>query len=119
MATVSGIFCIDYANTITVVGGAGNLLNGLSSGIIQLGKRRLFMVSAVSIETPDRVVSLSFTLGLSTGVQAPTPIYSAPLMSMSQNLVFDTGDMYDQIQLANVYNGSDSLRYSIVLLSKF
>lgn len=119
MATISGIFTIDYANTITIPSGTGFLLVGASTGILQIGKRRLFMISLLD-PTPGAVsdTTVHFTMGLSTGTHAPTPDEDSPMLSSSQNLVFDTGDTYDQIQL---YNGDNAnqIVYSVVLLSKF
>jgi hypothetical protein len=119
VATITGIFQIDYANTITVTGNEGTLAASASSGVIQLGKRRLFMVSVKDTTTPASNAQISFTFGLSTGITAPAPVAGSPFWSVSQSLVFDTGDIYDQLQLANFHNGADSVDYSLVLLSKY
>ena len=119
MATLTGIYSIDYANTITVTGNEGTLAANASSGAITLGKRRLFMISVKDTTTPASLAQISFTFGLSTGTTAPAPTSSSPFFSLTQSLVFDTGDVYDQIQLANFHNGSDSVDYSVVLLSKY
>lgn len=118
MATVTAVFVPDYANTITVSSNEGTLTNGSVSGAITLGAHRLFMLSAKDTTTPSSISQISFTMGLSTGTTAPSPTASSPFFSLTQNLVFDTG-MYDQINLGNFHNATDSIDYSIVLLSKF
>jgi hypothetical protein len=118
MATLTATYTPDYANTITTTNAEATLANTVASGIIQLGQHRLFMVSAKDTTTPAALAQISFTFGLSTGTTAPTPTATSPFWSLSQALVFDTG-FYDQIQLANFHNGTDSIDYSVVLLSKF
>jgi hypothetical protein len=119
MASVTAIFGVDYGNTITTANAEGTLAASATSGIIQLGKRRIFMVSCKDTTTPAALSQISFTFGFSGGVTAPAPVTTSPFWSLSQGLVFDTGDHYDQIQLANFHNGADSIDYSVVLLDKF
>jgi hypothetical protein len=125
MATMTAVFCVDYANTITVANGTGTLAASASSGVIQLGKRRLYMISAKDTTTPASLSQISVTFGLSVKgggtaqTLAPAPVSGSPFFSLTQNLVFDTGDNYDQIQLANFHNGADAIDYSVILLSKF
>jgi hypothetical protein len=119
MSTVNAIFTVDYTNTISVPNNTGTLVANAASGIIQLGKRRIYMISAKDTTTPAALAQVSFTVGLSNGVPAPTPVSGSPFFSLSQTLVFDTGEVYDQLQLANFHNGADSIDYSVVLLSKF
>jgi hypothetical protein len=125
MASVTAIFGVDYANTITTANAEGTLAANAASGIIQLGKRRIFMVSVKDTTTPAAISQVSFTFGLSVlnggtaASLAPAPVATSPFWSLSQGLVFDTGDHYDQIQLANFHNGADSIDYSVVLLDKY
>jgi len=118
MATLTGIFTPDYANTVTITGNEATLAANAVSGPITLGQHRLFMLSVKDTTTPASISQVSFTMGLSTGTVAPSPTASSPFFSLTQNLVFDTG-MYDQINLGNFHNGADSIDYSVVLLSKF
>jgi len=118
MATVTAIFVPDYANTVTVSGNAATLTSSSVSGPIVLGAHRLFMLNVKDTTTPGSIAQIAFTMGLSTGTAAPSPTSAAPFFSIAQALVFDTG-MYDSINLGNFHNGSDSIDYSILLLSKF
>jgi hypothetical protein len=119
MATITAIFPVDYANTITVANVTGTLAANATSGVIQLGKRRLFMISVKDTTTPASLSQIAFTFGISTGTTAPSPTSGSPFWSLTQSLVFDTGDHYDQIQLGNFHNGADSVDYSVVLLEKY
>jgi hypothetical protein len=119
MAINSFIPCVDYANTLTLANGIGTLTNGQASGVIQLGKRRLFMLSTKDTTVPGSISQIAVTFGNSAGVTAPTPTSTSPFFSTTQVLIFDTGDAYDQIQVGNFHNASDSIDYSICLLSKF
>lgn len=118
MATITAVFVPDYANTVTVANTEGTLTNGSVSGPITLGAHRLFMLSAKDTTTPASISQIAFTMGLSSGTTAPSPTSSSPFFSLTQSLIFDTG-MYDQINLGNFHNATDSIDYSIVLLSKF
>jgi hypothetical protein len=119
MATLTGIFSVDYANTITVTSNEGTLAANAASGVIQLGKNRIFMISCKDTTTPASLSQISITFGLSTGTTAPAPTGASPFFSLTQTLVFDTGNVYDQIQLANFHNGADSIDYSVILLNKY
>lgn len=118
MATVTGVWVVDYANTITVTSASGTLASSAVSGPITIGPHRLFKVMGKDTTSTAAIAQLGFTFGLSTGTTAPSPTSGSPFFSLSQDLTFDTG-MYDQINLGNFHNGSDSVDYSIVLLSKF
>ena len=119
MAINTFIPCIDYANTITLTNGQGTLTNGSVSGVIQLGKRRVFMISTKDTTTPGSISQIAVTFGLSTGTGAPAPTSASPFFSTTQVLIFDMGDVYDQIQVGNFHNSTDSIDYSVCLLSKF
>jgi len=119
MATVTGIFTVDYGNTITVTGSSGTLAQNAVSGPIVLGKRRIFKIMGKDTTSGASVAQLGFTFGLSTGTVAPSPTSSSPFFSLTQDLTFDTGDSYDEINLGNFHNGADSVDYSVVILSKY
>jgi X-X-X-Leu-X-X-Gly heptad repeat protein len=119
MATMAAVFTIDYANTATLTNGTGTLASGVASGIIQLGKHRVYQISVKDTTTAASISQISFTAGNSAGTVAPAPTGSSPFLSVTQSLVFDTGEEYDQIQLANFHNGADSIDYSVTVLSKF
>ena len=121
MATMTAYLTPDYANTITVTGSAGLLATTTSSGVIVVGKRRLLHLSALNTGSTTSRCALRFTLGLSTGVVAPAPTSTSPFFLGDEGWMIDTGDLYDEINLANLAadNGANSLAYSIVIMSKY
>jgi hypothetical protein len=120
MATVAGVFTIDYVASATLTNGTGTLAVNTTSGIIQLGKHRIYQISVKDTTTPASITQVAFTAGLSTGTTAPAPTGASPFLSVTQALVFETGEETDQIQLGNFHNsGSDSIDYSVTILSKF
>jgi hypothetical protein len=119
MATMTAVWVLDYANTITVTNNEGTLAASVVSGPITLGKNRIFKVMGKDTTTPASSAQIAFTMGLSTGTVAPSPTAASPFFSLTQDLTFDTGALYDQINLGNFHNGADSIDYSIVILSKY
>jgi hypothetical protein len=124
MATLTGTYPIDYANTITLSNTPVASLAGgaAAAGAVTVGKRRLIMISARDVTNQNNTAQISFTMGLSSGTAATAPTTNSPFFSLTQSLVFDTGDFYDQIWIGNFHNGTtgaDTIDYSVVLLSKY
>ena len=121
MATITGTYPIDFANTITLSNTPVSTLAGATAaaGPVTMGKRRLYLISGRDVTNQAAVAQLSFSIGLSTGTAAIAPTVTSPFLSLTQALVFDTGESYDQIWLGNFHNGTDTVDYSIVLLTKY
>lgn len=123
MATVSSYPQLDYADSTNITLAQGSLATGVSSGVITVGQHRLIHVSACVRPVTANRSTISYTLGNSAATgstPAPTPTASSPFLLGDEGYVIDTG-FYDQINLANiaVYNGANSLSYSLSILSKF
>ena len=119
MSVFSAVYGINYAATANLTNGAATLTNTSTSGVILLGKNVLFQVNCKDTTTPGSITQLAFTFGLSTGTTAPAPTTTSPFWSVTQQLVFSTGPMYDSIQVGNFHNGTDSIDYSITILDRF
>lgn len=121
MATITAYLVPDYANSITVSGAQGTMATTASSGAITTGKRRIVHISALNIGATTSRCAVRYTLGLSTGTTAPTPTASSPFFLGDEGWTIDLGDLYDQINLANLAadNGANTLAYSVSLMSKF
>lgn len=122
MATLTGFWIPDFANTVAPVAGTttGSLATGTSSGVITVGQRRLLHISAAVAPTSASRCVLSYTLGSSAGPNAPTPGAASPFFLGDEGWVIETGQ-YNQINLANIaaYNGAVTISYSVSILSKF
>jgi hypothetical protein len=121
MATISAIFTPDFASTVGLTNGRAAIGAGAAgSGLIQIGKHRLFMINGIDTTTPANVGLVSFTMGLSTGTKAIAPTINSPVIALNNGMIFDTGDMYDQIWLGNFNNlSTNGIFVSVLLLSKF
>lgn len=125
MATVTGFLTPDYDGIVAIPAATGTIATGATTGAIVLGKRRLFRIYISRITTPSNANEkfiLRFTLGNSvTGHAAATPTSSSPMITTDALDIYDTGDSYDSINLANLAadNSAITIGYSIVLMSKF
>ena len=125
MATVTGFLTPDYDGIIAIPACTGTIATASSTGAIVLGKRRLFRIYIARVTTPSNANEkfiLRFTLGNSvTGHAATTPTSSSPMITTDALDIYDIGEAYDSINLANLAadNTAITLAYSIVLLSKF
>jgi hypothetical protein len=119
MSILQAVFTPDYTGTVNTPNATGTLAASATSGVIQLGAHRIYMISVKDTTTPASITQIAFTAGLSTKTAAPTPTSGSPFFSVTQSLVFETGEETDQIQLGNFHNGSDSIDYSVMILSKF
>ena|SRR5258708_5810171 len=124
MSTLAGILVPDYAGSLAT-GLTGTIATGASTGVIQLGKYRLFQVSFLISGAPavpsSNVLALRFTLGISTGTTAPTPTAASPMFINYHETIYELNAAYDQINLANLStdNGALTLNYSLLPLAKF
>lgn len=123
MASGTSVWTIDYSVT-PITNSIGVLSGGVTaSGIIQVGKRRLVMISASSQVSPPTSLKiiLRYTLGLSTGVTAASPSATSPFIYGDLSLIFDMGDYYDQLQLNSLTadNGAGAVAYCVTPVSKF
>lgn len=98
----------------------GVLLTGESSGVITVGQHRIIHIASSVSPAASTRTAISFSLGLSTGTTAATPVATSPFFLGDEGWTIDTG-LYDQINLANLatYNGSSTITYSVSILSKF
>lgn len=121
MASFTSVWVPDYANTVSIAATTAILATATASGPITVGKRRLLHIVAIDVTTVANLVAVSFTMGLSTGTTAPSPVAASPFFISNEGLIIDTGDLYDQINIGNLaaYNAAASLAYSITILSKF
>lgn len=125
MATVTGFLTPDYDGIIAIPACVGTIASGASTGAIVLGKRRLFRLYLSRVTTPSNAnekLILRFTLGNSaTGHAAITPTSASPMITTDALDIYDIGECYDSINLANLAadNTAITLGYAIVLLSKF
>jgi hypothetical protein len=121
MATPTGYLVADYANSVTVAGAQGTLATTVASGVITVGKRRIIHIASLNTTATSSRCALRYTLGISTGTNAPTPTASSPFFLGDEGWSIDMGDLYDQINLANLAadNGASSVAYSISIMSKF
>lgn len=126
MATATAFLTPDYANSVSV-SNATAALAGTASGLVTtaapltFGKRRLLHIAALNTGTTSARCAISYTLGLSTGTTAPTPVTTSPFFMGDEGFTIDLGDLYDQIQLGNdnAKNGNTAIAYSISVMSKF
>jgi hypothetical protein len=127
MATVTAFLQPDYANTVSVTNStailtAGSPGVGTTASPLTFGKRRILHISAINTGTQSNRAAVSYTLGLSTGITAPTPTATSPFFMGDEGFTIDLGDLYDQLQLGNdsTKNGNAStVAYSISVMSKF
>lgn len=127
MATLSSILIPDYDGCLAIAGGAGvgTIATTASTGAIVLGTHRLFRIFCNDQTTATNTVIqfyLRFTMGNSkTGHAAITPTSTSPFFSSLQDIIFDTGDAYDSINLANLAadNTAVTIGYTILPLSKY
>lgn len=126
MATATAFLTPDYANSVTV-SNATAALAGTASGLtttaapLTFGKRRILHIAALNTGSLSSRCAISYTLGLSTGTTAPTPITTSPFFMGDEGFTIDLGDLYDQIQLGNdnAKNGNTAVAYSISVMSKY
>ncbi len=126
MATMTAFLTPDYANSVSVTN-ATAVLGSAGAGLtttaapLTFGKRRILHIAALSQSTSSRC-AVSYTLGLSTGTTAPTPVTTSPFFMGDEGWTIDFGDVYDQIQLGNdgtKNGGANAIAYSISVMSKF
>lgn len=126
MSTATAFLTPDYANSVSV-SNATAALAGVASSLsttaapLTFGKRRILHIAALNTGTTSARCAVSYTLGLSTGTTAPTPLTTSPFFMGDEGWTIDLGDMYDQIQLGNDFakNGNTGISYSISVMSKF
>ena len=126
MATLKAVLTPDYANSITVTNATASLA-GVGSGLsttaapLTFGKRRILHIVALNTGTTANRCVLNYTLGLSTGTTAPTPVIGSPFFLGDEGWTIDLGDCYDQIQLGNAFanNGNTAVAYSITVMCKY
>ena len=122
MASYSSVWTVDYQGA-KATNFIGTIATTANTGALVVGKRRLIRIFLQNQTSPATAsqYAIRFTLGLSTGTVAPTPDSTAPFFTSNQEFTIDTGDLYDEINLANLAadNGSVTIAYAIVPLSKF
>jgi hypothetical protein len=125
MSTYASIWSPDLTQSAGVstpiTNSVGSLATTTSSGVIQLGKHRLIRISFMVTPAAATIVGLRITFGLSTGTTAATPAATSMLLTNNQEIIFDTGETFDQMQLTNLAadNGSVTIAYTVTPLSKF
>lgn len=120
MATMAATYTPDFPGS-QATGLVGTIATTANTGVIQIGKYRLFKI-VVSVQPIAATAPiLRFTLGISTGTTAPTPVATSPFVLGSGENIFETNGSYDQINLANLAadNGAVTVAYTILPLSKF
>jgi hypothetical protein len=123
MATYGSVWSPDLVKDANLIANSVGVLANSASGIIQLGKHRLFRVAAISQTSAPTtfIIALRITMGISTGVTAATPTSLSDFVLNNQECIFDTGEAFDQIQVASLTadNGAGNVAYCIMPLSKF
>lgn len=125
MSTYASVWSPDLTQaagvSTPITNSVATLATTASSGIIQLGKHRLIRISFMVIPASASIVGLRATFGLSSGTTAGTPTAVSMLLTNNQEIVFDTGETFDQMQLTNLAadNGAVSIAYAVTPLSKF
>lgn len=117
MATTGSILAVDYANSISIAALNGTLAANAVSGPLSVGKHRLIMISVKDTTSPSALAALGFSMGATGGAAAASPTSASPFLMAGT--VIDTGDAFDSINVGNFHNSTDSIDYSIVILSKF
>lgn len=118
MATQYAVFTPDYG-AATGAGMTGTITAGTPTGVITIGKNRLFRIFAAAATTTGALgIVIRFTLGNSTTTAAPSPTSSSPFFVTNQELLFEFTGEYDQINLnvlaADNPATSTAIVYSIV-----
>jgi hypothetical protein len=127
MATMTAFLVPDYTNTVSVSNTTASLaapgagLITTTAAPLTFGKRRILHIVAINTTANNSRAAVSYTLGLSTGVTAPTPTTSSPFFMGDEGITIDLGDSFDQIQLGNDNNknGAAAVAYSVSVMAKF
>jgi len=115
---MGGIFIPDYDGS-QATGLVGTIATTASTGVIVLGKYRLWKLT-FSTSTPTANGSvLRFTVGNSLlGHIAITPTSTSPFLHNYQENIFELDGSVDSVNLANLDNGAVTIIYSILPLAR-
>lgn len=125
MATLTAYFTPDYDGALATATFVGTLATAAATGPLVVGKHRLIQIFFNRQTTPSNVnerYSIRFTLGNSIiGHAAITPTSTSPFFTTDEPIIFDMGEAYDSINMANLAsdNTAITLGYTILPLSKF